>query len=51
MSNILSAGTSAPEPTLHVTPDQTLPLKELQLSERRLNFLLTNSHQFVVAYR
>jgi peroxiredoxin len=30
MSNILSAGTSAPDFTLHVTPDQTLPLKELR---------------------
>jgi peroxiredoxin len=26
----LSAGTSAPDFTLHVTPDQTLPLKELR---------------------
>jgi peroxiredoxin len=30
MSNILSAGTPAPEFTLHVTPDQMLSLKELR---------------------
>jgi peroxiredoxin len=30
MSNILSAGTPAPDFTLHVTPDQTLSLKELR---------------------
>jgi peroxiredoxin len=30
MSNILSAGTSAPDFTLHVTPDQLLSLKELR---------------------
>jgi peroxiredoxin len=30
MSNILSAGTPAPEFTLHVTPDQVLSLKELR---------------------
>ena len=30
MSSILSAGTKAPEFTLHVTPDQTLSLSELQ---------------------
>ena len=30
MSNILSAGTPAPEFTLHVTPDQTLSLEELR---------------------
>ena len=30
MSNILSAGTPAPDFTLHVTPDQMLSLKELR---------------------
>jgi peroxiredoxin len=30
MSSILSAGTSAPDFTLHVTPDQMLSLKELR---------------------
>ena len=30
MSNILSAGTPAPDFTLHVTPDQTLSLQELR---------------------
>ncbi|MCU1298194.1 MAG: thioredoxin peroxidase [Acidobacteriaceae bacterium] len=30
MSNILSAGTSARDFTLHVTPDQMLSLKELR---------------------
>jgi peroxiredoxin len=30
MSNILSAGTPAPDFTLHVTPDQKLSLKELR---------------------
>ena len=30
MSNILPAGTPAPDFTLHVTPDQTLSLKELR---------------------
>jgi peroxiredoxin len=30
MSNILSAGTPAPDFTLHVTPDQVLSLKELR---------------------
>ena len=30
MSNILSAGTSAPDFSLHVTPDQMLSLKELR---------------------
>src|SRR5579864_5310795 len=30
MSNILSAGTSAPDFTLHVTPDQSLSLSELR---------------------
>ena len=30
MSNILSAGSPAPDFTLHVTPDQTLSLKELR---------------------
>src|SRR5207302_8536763 len=30
MSNILAAGTKAPEFTLHVTPDQTITLSELK---------------------
>jgi peroxiredoxin len=30
MSDVLPAGTSAPDFTLHVTPDQTLSLKELR---------------------
>ncbi|HWX55599.1 MAG TPA: redoxin domain-containing protein [Verrucomicrobiae bacterium] len=30
MSNVLSAGTPAPDFTLHVTPDQVLSLKELR---------------------
>ena len=42
MSSVLEPGTSAPDFTLHVTPDQSLSLRELHGRRLRLRRLLAN---------